>query len=203
MKVQGYSVRIVNKTETSEGYVPMRDRETFRIELLNDSGRRCCAEVRLNGKFQGSFVLDAWRRYEPLERGVEDSGLFTFFKLGTSDARAAGLPDVSRDDTGLLQVTFKPERVQEVRRSDHTLGAMRGGNEEVYCGGGAMRGGSSTRSFSAGGVGLTGSSNQRFSSTSFDVDPDTSKYVTISLRLVCDDSEVRPLGGNKVPAPLF
>ena len=219
MKLQGYSVSILGgSSETSEGYVSLRDGQHFKIDLYNDTDERCLASVMVNGKHQGDLVLESRTRYNPLERGTKDTGKFTFYKLGTSNAELAGLPDSSQQDTGLIQVTFKPELRRAPRlpdygrpmssRGDYTLGGFRGGDDGMSRGALRGGGGGATRSYSAGGVGLSGRSEQRFGTTSFTEDPDSSKYVTISLRLICDDSAVqedgpRPLAGNKVPPPLL
>ena len=206
MRIQNYEVSVVKApfgvvSETAEGYVFLQDGDTFAVQLVNRSIRKCSAEVRLNGQVQGTFVLSPTSTPTVIERGVNDTGKFTFFKLGTEGARLAGLPEVSTGETGLLQVTFKPQKKQE---EVYRKAILPGEGGENYRGGrsSVLR----SRGFSAGGVGLTGESQQRFQTVAFEEDPDQSTRVVISLRLVCDEKP-RPLGGprplgNPVPPPV-
>lgn len=110
MRQGNFSVAIAQGIETSEGYVKLPHNTQYSLQLNNhDYQKRCAAEVKIDGKVVGLF------RLQPggvliLERPTHDTGKFTFYKDGTSEARSAGLHKVNYEDRGLVQVTFKPEK---------------------------------------------------------------------------------------------
>jgi len=119
MYLNDFSVKINGKNERS-GYVEMNHGETYTIVLRNNSDVRCDANVEIDGKDVGSFRVDS-RQNLYLERSANEAKLFTFYKLGSSEAEKVGLGKVEKCEMGLIKVTFKPEkvRVKEVIKEVH------------------------------------------------------------------------------------
>lgn len=109
MYLNKFSARINGKMEDS-GYVEMKHGETYVIVLKNDNNVRCDATVEIDGKDVGTFRIDAKSNIR-LERPANESKLFTFYQLGTSEATKSGLGKVDKNDMGLIRVIFKPEKV--------------------------------------------------------------------------------------------
>lgn len=109
MNLDTFFVSILEGTETAGGYVEMQHAQQYTIQLGNRSyDRRCDAEVKIDGKVIGSFRLDKGRTIT-LERPLDDSGRFTFYKADTVDGAMAGAGNVNTNNRGLIEVTFKPE----------------------------------------------------------------------------------------------
>ncbi len=216
MRVGNYSVMIPEGCERDSGHVELPHGATYQIRLMNHChSRRCDAEVTVDGKSVGFFRVDQ-NGSIILERPLDDHGKFTFFKVDSQEGEQAGAAGISKDDRGLIQVVFKPEKARPKSIIDAavpTTGQMRlrsvrrgpggqscggsYGNVETY-GGQAMN----FAPASAGLTGLTGHSNQTFHHVAnLDYDPDGA--VTISIRLVCGTG-VRPLvavaKGNPIPS---
>lgn len=278
MYLNRFSVRINGKSEES-GYVEMEHDETYSINLRNDHDVRCDAEVEIDGKHVGTFRIGAKSNLR-LERPANEQKKFTFYELGSYEARKSGIDKLSKNEMGLVKVTFKPEKkyvVNEVHHYWHpmttttwetpkwtygdntwgngvyggsyrseninycnagndslsgTLGVAAGGGgtqsstqvrnmsrnvksssfggadmEDSY--GGAMRGTRSRGLAKAGGTGLSGHSNQRFSSVA-ELDYDEDKITEIFVRLVpiqerrSDPVELKPVvKSTPVPPPLW
>lgn len=171
MKLKEFAVSIPEGKETQDGYVHLTHATQYTIQLQNDSSDRCDAEVYIDAQRVG-----IWRVNESstirLERPVHDTGRFTFYEVGTSEATKAGVRDGS--DTGLIRVLFKPETRSTIL---HAAAPTR-----------------------AGGTGLSGHSEQNFTSVST-LDYDETRFVTINLRLVSSVNEPRPLFPNSTPVP--
>jgi len=196
MRFGNYSLQVPQATESGEGYAHLTHGQKFTIKAGNHFHRRVDAAVRVDGKSVGTFRIEP-NRTLVLERPENDSGMFTFYRVGSADASQAGESGIAIDDRGLVQVTFMPEKQvgqqqncsnREKKTSGNILPSM-------------MR--STDRSMTAGVTGLSGQSGQQFSTVSnLDYDhPDT--FVTLTLRLVADDNTPRPLlastNGNLVP----
>lgn len=158
----------------ASGHIRLVHGTQYEIELINSAEWPCDADVCVDGKYIGSWRIDARSRIV-LERPVNDSGRFTFYQIGSDEAKSAGL--IESNDLGLISVTFKPgrERVPEVLRRP-----------------------------ARGGTGLSGYSLQRFQGVEALEYFDGGK-ITIHARLFCDNPQVRPLRGcdfGAVPAPL-
>lgn len=170
-----YKVTIPEAEETENGYAILAHGTQYSIELVNDTGRRADAEVKIDGGIVGVWRVEA-RDSIRLERPSGDTGHFTFFEVDSEEGRAAGLRE--GDSLGLISVEFRPEIEVD------GLGAAALSDER----------------FGAGGTGLTGESAQRFQTTSpLDFDPDDVR--TIHLRLVARKPEVRPLHPKSTPVP--
>jgi hypothetical protein len=221
MYLNGFSVKVLGGNETPGGYVEMTHGKTYKLYLRNNlNNLRCDARVEIDGKHVGTFRIPAGGQIK-LERPVHDEGLFTFYKLGSAEARQSQL-DSGSPDIGLIKVTFIPEvpqvtyvytsvaPAQMIWRHPKTPGnpdAPIFTTTAMYnC---ATAGTASfasppttLTSYSAGGTGLSGHSDQDFVPAD-SITPDYSRETTIHLRLVCkDDSNTpRPLTAYSTPIP--
>jgi hypothetical protein len=172
MKLKEFAASIPEGKETQDGYVHLAHATQYTIRLQNDSLEdRCDAEVYIDGQLVGIWRVD-YKSTATLERPVHDTGRFTFYEVGTPEASKAGIRDGSA--TGLIRVLFKPEK-----RRDLILSAA-----APY----------------AGGTGLSGHSDQKFTSVA-KLDYDETRFVTINLRLVSVSNEPRPLFPSSTPVP--
>lgn len=112
MYLNKFSVRVVGGNETSSGYVEMRHGKVYKLCLRNSRRVRCDAQVEIDGKDVGTWRIPSCSSIT-LERPADDDGEFTFYKVGTLEARQAAL-DVRSDNLGLIAVTFSPERARRV-----------------------------------------------------------------------------------------
>lgn len=211
MRLQSYEVSIPQGRERENGYVVMSHDTKFALKLRNHSHLRCNVEVTFQGKPQGAWRLEAYQT-ATLERPAHDTGHFTFYEVDSEEGYSIGLDKVSKDDQGLVQVKYIPE--EEIEREAYIpKGAKgtggwtgRGQSLESYERGmnDLTRGGA--KGYSAGGIGLSGSSSQKYGDADY-MEVDESKAVTISLRLVAQKKEgPRPLTSypmsNQTPPPV-
>ncbi len=229
MFLNGYSVRVPNSHRESDGYVQLRHGQTYTLVLRNGNSTRCDARVEVDGKMVGLFRINAYSNLT-LERPSQDTGKFTFYKLGTHEANQVGL-DSGSSDLGLVKVTFTPEDINRPRPTEIvqepkiTWTYSPSYTVPTYWSGGGVTGTITTSklgggrgmsaipcnydptptadcyNLSAGGTGLSGHSNQRFHDVAA-LDYDYSRQTTIHLRLVCADNDTpRPLMANATPVP--
>lgn len=216
MRFGNYSVQVVEGFERGEsGYCHVPHGKAYTLRLGNHGSAKCQADVVIDGKPVGSFVLRGYQT-ATIERGVDDTGRFTFYADGTSEAVQAGIAAVANVDRGLVQVVFSPEKSRPVSWNSE-ISVLRTANLSRRGPGGQSQGGwgntRSTESYcgereekTGGGItGLSGYSTQQFrEAAAFDVDE--SKRVTVTLRLVRLDEGPRPLvgvsNGNSVPPPV-
>lgn len=224
MRIGNCSVLIPEGRERGSGHVHLNHDTVYTVKLSNHwQDRQCDAEVSIDGKSVGCFRLERGGSVT-LERGIGDSGRFTFLKADSADAADAGVDQIGKCDRGLVVVKFhvgrKPEPKPVTEKvyvpypvyppypppTEWTSPPRR---YHWYIGG---AGGSvnyasvAPPEVSAGITGLTGYSNQEFISCS-SIEYDLSEETTINLRLVCDESapkRVRPLveqcgRSNQVP----
>jgi hypothetical protein len=205
------------------GYVVLRHGEHYTIVLGNDSAGKAVVygkidEVDWSGGDAGDkFQLRPYGTFN-IEHPACDNGRFTFYATGSDEAAAAGEAAVAKEDKGIVQVTFVPERrqIQPTHDDFGYGGAYRGG--PVMRGGGATRGGEmfggpesfgstrggGTKGLGSGISGLAGHSDQQFQQVS-GIDEDRDREVTITLRLVHDKSVTygaRPLPGRRTANPV-
>lgn len=227
MQVGGFGVTIVGSASVFkselDGYVPLSHGEQYSIALENNTSDRVNLCVKVDGASVGKFQLPP-NSSGTLERPADDNGRFTFFAAGTSEAQSSGEAMVGRQDKGLVEVTFVPERKRPPTNLLHQnyILPSRGYSDTLFPANmtgcvndsypyGAMRGGVTTQScskgLSAGITGMTGHSSQQFGTASH-ITEDASRTVVITLRLVARLSSlaaVRPLParrGNPVPAAI-
>lgn len=183
MKLGNFLVEIPQGKMLKSGYVAMKHDTKYTVVLSNSGDVRCDAEVEIDGKPVGIWRIQSHDRMV-IERPVHDAGCFTFYKIGTREARKAAI--VRSDKLGLITVLFKPERKQEPPDFDDGLDfCLSYDNED---------------GLEAGGTGLSGKSKQEFRSVE-PLDYDEAGFVQINLRLVCQTDEPRPLTPASTPVP--
>ena len=179
ISVGPYELCIPQGLPRSTGHVLISHRQQYTILLKNQSGLRCDAKVAIDDKVVGHWRIPAWGKIE-VEHPVDDAGRFTFYMLGSPEARQIGL--IASESVGLVTVTFMPE-LPPKPVPEHSSGI--------------------SHSPKRGGTGLSGESAQRYSTVAA-LNYDRNHFVTINARLYCDDGAPRPLrsAGSVVPTPL-
>lgn len=175
-----YEVVIPEGNDIGEGYVEMRHNTQYSLYLKNHREVPCDAEVTIDGIRVGTWRVNAHDEIQ-IERPVHDTGHFTFFKVGTDDAREAGI--AKNSNNGLISVLFKPE----VAFDDLGLNAAP----------------LSLDGYASGATGLTGESKQRFGNAP-SIHHDMARSYTIHLRLVAPREDIRPLltRSTLIPPPV-
>jgi len=170
MELEGYGLIIPEGEETPDGYVEMEHGDQYCIALINGNDTRCDVAVHIDGKHIGTWRVNA-NAEVVIERPVNDDGIFTFYKYGTTEADIADLK--KNEMLGLVTAIFKPELLQYI----HSY------NRIVFPG-----------SERAGGTGLSGKSNQKFKSVEA-LEYDLDGQVTIHLRLIAAQTirRIRPI----------
>ncbi len=173
-----YEICIPQGLPRASGHVLIGHRQQYTIILRNRSSLRCDALVLVDGKEVGCWRIAGNGQIE-VERPVNDTGRFTFYMLGSAEARRAGVS--ASDALGLVTVTFMPELPPQPTHEDARV----------------------RYSPQRGGTGLSGQSNQQFKTVEA-LDYDRGGFVTIDVRLYCDDGAPRELraAGRSVPSPL-
>lgn len=192
MRTGSYTVSITPGNEVEGGYVRMTHDTPYTIALVNHGDEQCDAELKVDGKFIGTFRLPQGGR-QVLERPPYDSGRFTFYRSGTTQAAASGVDEVSADKQGVITVTFTPERARpkSILRSAPQPDVADDPDDR-------------RRRFgllAAGGTGLSGHSDQQFVDVE-SIDRDENRRVVINLRLVEYVAAARPRELQPAPAPL-
>jgi hypothetical protein len=176
--VGSYELCIPQGLPRASGHILISHRQQYTIALRNRSSLRCDAQVLVDGKEVGCWRIPGGGQIE-VERPVNDTGRFTFYRLGSNEARRTRLS--ASDVLGLVTVTFMPEMPPRPVYQDPDV------------------------QFSPrrGGTGLSGESAQAFKTVEA-LDYDRSGFVTIDVRLYCDDGAPRELkaAGRSVPSPL-
>jgi hypothetical protein len=195
MQKFSFSVLIPEGKENEAGYVVMEHGTKYTVVLRNNNAVRADARLEIDGKHQGTWRLPA-RDSISLERPGHDTGHFTFYKAGSSQGSAIGL-DKNDPELGLIKVTFTPEKEPQFYPDVveyESYGSASGSR--------SVERSAKSRGFSAGGTGLSGSSNQSFGQAK-EMDLDLSSQVVIHLRLVAQKAtdEPRPLTSYSTPVP--
>jgi hypothetical protein len=177
-KSVGFELCVPQGHHLESGHVRLEHRAFYTVRLSNSHSSRCDVTLNIDGKEIGTWRVPAKGVIE-LERPVNDTGRFTFYRLGSAGATAAGL--TSTDQMGLVTATFTPEMVfkePEIRYSQRRLDER-------------------------GGTGLSGLSGQKFVNVE-SIRHDIRAAITIHARLVAHDHSARPLQsvGHGVPPPL-
>lgn len=180
MRLGNFAVEIPQGKELDSGYVAMKHNTQYTIRLSNFGDVRCDVEVEIDGKEIGGWRLRK-NKSGVIERPVHDTGCFTFYKVGTDEAKKAEL--VHSDKLGLITVLFMPEKKMDKDKKFMTLQMNR------LCIGG--------------GTGLSGKSDQKFRSVPRLENYDEEGFMRINLRLICDteNDEPRPLTAASTPVP--
>ena len=199
MKLGNYTVQIQGGLERDNGYVEMTHNTKYTILLSNDSELNSDAVVEIDGKQVGIWRVSSGKSIQ-IERPVHDTGHFTFYKLDSSESRKIGL--VRNDKLGLISVLFKPEKpiipVDFDLMFDDENVDFDGDVEEFDL---SMF--DEPDSYSAGGTGLSGKSEQKFIDVKA-LDYNEAAFVQIHLRLICKEEQPRPLTpiSTQIPPPL-
>jgi hypothetical protein len=211
MRVGEFELNILGKHHTSEAYVRMRHGEQYSLEIGNHSGDTVNLYVKIDGLSVGDFQIGPYKT-AVLERPIGAQQRFTFFASGTSEAGTVGESSIDRADKGLVSVEFVPPRprpLTTLRTGGRASLSNEGSFGPVMRSASEPRGQSSSYGFGAGVTGMTGHSDQTFGFGQY-IDEDHSRTVTITLRLVHDETiaqaDPQPLPGrvwgNPIPGPV-
>lgn len=186
MTLDGYEVIIPQGINKTDGYVEITNDTQYTVRLCNTNNVRVDAEVLIDGKHIGTFRIERYSSID-IERPVNDTGKFTFYRGGTQGFKEANLKNIDKNNLGLISVIFKPERKIIPR------GGIRG--QSVYntvlthC------------SYKSGGTGLSGKSNQNFVDVQ-ELNYDQNRFVEINIRLIERDNKIRELKPVRKSTPI-
>lgn len=220
MRIGNFSVTIPEGREIDSGHVSIPHNTKYTIRIYNhDYRRRVDTAVSVDGKDVGLFRVN-FNGVLTLEHPAHDNGCFTFFEVASEDAQEAKVREVSKDNKGLVQVLFKPEKIRDVVKAPYQrvrgVGSSAGGQSvggtiadsaEPILRGHSAFSDKRWEETSAGITGLTGHSDQDFYTVP-NLDYDPSAEVTITLRLVCGKAvrkltSVPPVvSSNPIPPPV-
>jgi hypothetical protein len=199
MYLNSFSVRIPEGQEIDGGYIELEHNTQYRLVLRNARPTRCDARVEIDGKHVGTWRIHAQESIT-LERPAHDTGRFTFYQIGTSEAEVAGLVP-GEPNLGLIKVVFTPELVPLQAPAPAIFRDLAG--VEAAEGFGARSAKSDVSGTHApGGTGLSGHSQQQFVTVGV-MDLDYSQQTVIHLRLVSklNQNQPRPLTSFLTPVP--
>lgn len=180
MYLNGYGVSIDRGEEFERDgaiYVKMNHNQQYSLQILNNTNSDSAFYVEIDGKNVGGWVVNR-NQTVYIDRPLNDNGIFTFYRLNTSESYQAGIQN--NENTGLIKVTFYPEKIVPVMRT--RAGVQSLGFDEPISKGIVTRGGNH-ESFGAGGTGLSGQSNTKYgpvTTKKFD----ESRGTVLMLRLV-------------------
>ena len=190
MRIEGhpFELQIIGEDgnpvqETAQGHIGLCHGECYSLRLTNEGNVRVAVQLTIDGTpLENRFVVGGYR-FSDLETIPNTGKKLTFFESGTNEAQQAFLDGVSEQNLGVISATFSREKPKQV-----VLGLFntRGLSEGA------------SRSASAGGTGLSGYSNQRFSPTSFN-DDTMFEPVTLNIRLYCDPNRKSSLDAHPIP----
>jgi hypothetical protein len=206
-----------------DGYVYLDHGDVYVIELTNDTNEKNDVTIEIDGKEIGTWRLNP-KTTGTIERSADDRGQFTFYEIGSTEAIQTDLGFVTKEDLGLIKVTFIPEKpnhmgvpVVDFYSGSKGIGGMKGGGRggstenlsyqsKLY--GSGQSADSRGITCGAGGTGLSGRSSQEFGHAQ-PMELDHDRTVVINLRLVAKPkNEPRPLRAvshtisNDVPPPV-
>ena len=105
MKLADYSVTVPEGDERQSGTIVLEHEQIYTLRIGNEGDRDSDAFVQIDGKKVGTWRVPK-RKTITLEHPANDQGRFTFYRLGTPEARAAELAE--GPDLGLIEVRFLP-----------------------------------------------------------------------------------------------
>lgn len=179
MNIGGYILNISPGQEQGDGRVNIAHMQQYAIIVGNVHDTRCKVRIELDGQHVGTWVLYPRQVNARIERPIDTNECFTAILARSEEASDANLGDVSRQELGLVQAIFMPEK------KFHQTGLVYASNgdirKNIYGTEEATR--KMAMPGAAMGTGLSGHSDQQYGiSDWFDVDDDA--RVTITLRLV-------------------
>lgn len=105
-----FSVRVLRADgqpahEDDKGRVPLRDGTIYKISLKNYYDRDASAEISIDGRLVGVYLVKAKSKLL-VENPIIADGKFTFYKVSSGPGKELKEDDQTRDDLGLIKVTF-------------------------------------------------------------------------------------------------
>lgn len=189
MRISNFSVVIPEGIEHETGYVEMIHDTQYKLRLVNHSNKRCNVRLTIDGKKVGTWRISSKSSID-LERPSNDNGKFTFYRCGSIESEDAGIEH--DNNAGLIQATFMPEKTDEDALMEADLTKL------------PMPNYSRMLEHKAGGTGLSGKSEQKFTTAPL-IELDEDELLTISLRLITKRVTARPLrpANNEIPPPIY
>lgn len=168
-----YALEIPQGKLSPTGHVRLNHGQRYTIRLSNSSAMRCDAKVTIDGHTVGVWRLPAHATIE-VARPVHDTGCFTFYAIGTREAKLAHLRQ--NEELGLITVEVTPER-------------------------GVVAGPMFSAKRRAGGTGLSGMSHQQFALAE-PIDLDCEQTIILHARLIkAAEPAARPMVRTTVRPP--
>jgi hypothetical protein len=218
MYLNGFSLRIPGAQETGQ-YVELTNGSQYSVVLRNQNAARCEVTVKIDGRPVGTWRVDI-NGSITIERPLNDTGKFTFYRSGTTAAEKVGEASIPVEDKGLVQATFTPEKVvatplpkygmynwgttklnTESFSASSTFDYNGTNNDFIGCCHASTSEPTTRSSSAASGVtGLSGKSNQEFVTVRA-LTLDYSKQTLIAVRLVAASNDPRPLVAFSTPIP--
>jgi hypothetical protein len=199
MQLNQFSASINPGQETSEGYVELKHKTQYKLNLGNSRGTRCDARVEIDGKHVGTWRIEQYRTIT-LERPAHDTGKFTFYEIDSPEAGKVGLTK-GDPNMGLIKVTFTPEKEPDPIPPAPSSAFYREAQMDLMQAAPSPAASTPQRSRKAGGTGLSGQSQQQFSNAR-EIKYDLTQQTIINLRLVAiAQDEPRPLTPYSTPVP--
>lgn len=110
VQLDKFSVRVLRADgqpahEDDKGRVPLRDGTVYKISLKNYHDRDASAEISIDGRPVGVYLVKAKSKLI-VENPLIADGKFTFYKVSSGPGKELKEDDQTRDDLGLIKVTF-------------------------------------------------------------------------------------------------
>lgn len=110
MTFENFSVRVLRPdnnlvNEDEKGYVPLKHGQRYQLSLRNNHPQDCSAEVSIDGIPVGVYLIKAKSKLI-VDSPINSDQCFTFFKVESPEGKSLKEDDQTRDDLGLIKVTF-------------------------------------------------------------------------------------------------
>lgn len=158
MYLNGYGVSIDRGEEFEHDgafYVKMNHNQQYQLQILNNTNSDSAFYVEIDGKNVGGWVVNR-NQTVYIDRPLNDNGIFTFYRLNTSESYQAGIQN--NENTGLIKVTFYPEKIVPVMRTRAGVQSLGFDEPNVK----SISRNHGNESFGAGGTGLSGKSDTKY-----------------------------------------
>jgi hypothetical protein len=156
-----------------KGHVALKHEEVFKIKINNPLPVRLQIDVYLNGKvgdkqsFIGAWILKPFQE-SVLETYKSYGEQFTFVRKQSSEFNETVAPFINEDDYGRLSIWFRSEEAEKApisKLNQTRYSGVKGCSLSTDDYLGSLGGDTNSKSYSAGGIALSGSSNQTFGTT--------------------------------------